>query len=184
MLCQVNTSLIYVQILSNKHDSQEVAPAMNIEYIDSYIAAVRKVISTMAFMDTEAGHPRIKDEKDHSSFGVVSAVIELMGENRGSLAISFPETSVLKIAASVFAEDFASVNEDVVDLVGELINMISGETRRRLSKFGYQFSAGIPVTLDDNDHEIKHFVESKVILIPFTSKAGEFFAEASFDFPD
>lgn len=157
---------------------------MDIQYIDSYIAAVRKVISTMAFMDTEAGLPRIKDENDHSPSGDVSAVIELMGNNRGSLAISFPEASVLKIAASVFAEDFAAVNEDIVDLVGELINMISGETRRSLSKFGYQFSAGIPVTLNDNGHEIKHFVESKVILIPFTSRAGEFFGEASFDFPD
>ncbi len=154
---------------------------MKIEYIDPFISAIKKVIGTMAFVDSIPGNPFIKKANDFSSPGDISAVIELIGKNKGSLAISFPKNSVLLIAKQVFEEEYKEINEEILDMVGEFINMISGETRKGLAKLGFHFSAGIPVTMQEKNHEIRHFASSRIVSVPFQTRFGDYYAEACFE---
>ncbi len=154
---------------------------MNVEYINPFIAATVKVIHTMAFIESTVGKPYLKKDDDDNAPGDISAVIELTGEGRGSIGISFKKNCILGIAKQMFGEEVSDINLEIVDMVGELVNMVSGETRRNLAKRGFHFKAGIPVTSQGTNHAIPHFVKGRVITIPFQTDNGEYFIEACFE---
>lgn len=81
----------------------------------------------------------------------------------------------------MLGEEYSSLDEEVEDMVGELINMISGDARRQLVKLGFSFSAGIPKISKGDLHEINHSVSERIILIPFITDFGDFYIETCFD---
>jgi len=154
---------------------------MKVEYIQPFISATRKVLSTMAFMESKPKKPYLKTDAQFEQYGDISAVIELTGECRGSIGVAFSKDCVLRIANQMLGEEFPEINKDVSDMVGELVNMISGDARRELVKLGFNFTAGIPVLSKGDHHNLKHFVQDRVIVIPFQTDAGNFFIETAFD---
>lgn len=154
---------------------------MKVEYINPFISATKKVLNTMAFVESKAGKPYLKSDDDKKALGLISDVIELTGESQGSIGISFKADCILHVAEQMFGEAVPEINDEVVDIVGELVNMVSGEARRELAKLGFHFSAGIPVTSKGEGHDLTHFVTSRVIIIPFQTKGGNYFIEACFD---
>ncbi|MBU2646374.1 chemotaxis protein CheX [bacterium] len=154
---------------------------MKVEYIQPFILATRKVLSTMAFMESKPKKPYLKAENELEAYGDISAVIELDGECKGSIGISFTEDCILKIAFQMLGEEYKELNSEISDMVGELVNMISGDARRELVKLGFNFTAGIPVMLKGSNHKLKHFVQERVIIIPFQTEYGEFFIETCFN---
>ena len=154
---------------------------MKVEYIQPFILATRKVLSTIAFMESKPKKPYLKSDDQFEAYGDISAVIELDGECKGSVGISFAEDCILKIAFQMLGEEYDGLNSEVSDMVGEIVNMISGDARRELVKLGFNFTAGIPVMISGPNHKLKHFVQERVIIIPFQTEHGDFFIETSFD---
>ena len=140
----------------------------------------------MAFVESTAKKPFLKEAGDFKGCGEVSAVIELDGttpdgeEIKGSLAVSFQKSCILNVAQQLFGEEYTEINDEVKDIAGEIMNMICGEARRGFAKLGQQFKAGIPIIAIGEGHEIAHFVEGRVILIPFETGSGEYYVEAIF----
>ena len=81
----------------------------------------------------------------------------------------------------MFGEEYNAINDEIVDMVGEIVNMISGDARKELEKLDFKFVAGIPSMEHGKDHILDHTVNERVIVIPFATKSGEFFIETSFD---
>lgn len=154
---------------------------MKIEYIQPFINATRTVLGTMAQIESKPKKPYLKNEGDFAAFGDISSVIELTGECRGSIGLSFTTDCILTVANQMLGENYGALNDEVADMVGELVNMISGDARRQLVKLGFSFSAGIPEIQRGEDHEIIHSVSERIIVIPFTTNSGEFFIETCFD---
>jgi len=154
---------------------------MKVEYIQPFILATRKVLSTMAFMESKPKKPYLKSADQYESYGDISAVIELDGESKGSIGISFSKDCILKIAFQMLGEEYQQITDEISDMVGELVNMISGDARRELVKLGFNFTAGIPVMVKGSKHQIKHFVQERAIVIPFQTVSGDFFIETCFD---
>lgn len=151
---------------------------MKAEHINPFINATRRVLNTMAFMDSKPGKPALK--QDSKAQGEVSALIKLEGGTTGSIGISFSKDCILSIAANMLGQIFEKLDDEILDLVGELVNMISGEARRELAELGFQFTAGIPSTYMGVNHELKHEVSGPILAIPFETDGGSFVIEASF----
>ncbi len=81
----------------------------------------------------------------------------------------------------MFGEEVPELNDEIIDMVGEMVNMVCGEARRELSKLGYTLAAGLPTTSIGPDHEINHFVTGRIILIPFKTPDGALYLEACFE---
>ena len=154
---------------------------MKIEYIQPFINATRKVLSTMANLDSKPLKPYLKTENDFKASGDISSVIDLTGECKGSIGLSFETNCILKVANGMLGEVYQELDEEVADMVGELVNMISGDARRQLVKLGFSFSAGIPRISKGKDHKIQHAVQERIIIIPFKTTAGDFYIETCFD---
>ena len=152
---------------------------MKSEHINPFLEATVNVISTMAMIQPKAGKPYLK--KDKKASGDISGVIGLTGAKSGAIVLSFSAGAACKIIGSMLGEEFAEINPEISDAVGELTNMISGDARRRLAEMGLNFEAGIPTIISGKGHEIESITKGPVIAIPFDVDGHAFVVEASFD---
>ena len=130
------------------------------------------VLKTMAFIEARPGKPFLK--KDNSAKGDITGIIGLAGAVRGSFALSFTESCILRIVSNMLGEEITQVNGDIEDAVGELTNMVSGAARQRLEAMGYSLSAAIPTVVRGKDHCIVHTLGGPSIIIPFETDHGNF----------
>lgn len=152
---------------------------MRVEHINPVISSVINVLETMADVVPVAGKPTLK--KSATASGVVSGLIALEGpEANGSLAVSFPEPVILDIYQRMLKEDKSSVDDMVVDLVGELANMIMGGAKQQFEEKGLQFGLTLPAMLQGEQHQIKHTVDGQVIQLPLTLDSGKIYIEFVF----
>ena len=154
---------------------------MKVDYLNPFIFATRKVLSMMAFMESQPKKPTLKAPGNLEALGDISAVIPLSGECQGSVGISFTESCILQVAFQMFGEEYDSINDEIIDMVGEIVNMVSGDARKELEKLGFTFQAGIPSMVHGKKHLLKHIVTDRIIIIPFQTKSGDFFIETCFD---
>ncbi|MCX7816624.1 MAG: chemotaxis protein CheX [Syntrophales bacterium] len=145
---------------------------MNVEFINPFLEATIEVLKTMAFIEPKPGKPFLK--KDNLAQGDISGIIGLAGDARGSLALSFSESAILRIVSNMLGEEINNMNGDIRDAVGEITNMISGVARKKLEKAGYSIMAAIPTVVSGRNHSIRHVLGGPSIIIPFETEAGSF----------
>ncbi len=151
---------------------------MKAEFINPFLQSTVSVLKTMASLEPVPGKPYIT--KDTCACGDVSGVVGITGETEGSLCLTFSKACILQIASKMLREEVTEVNETVRDVVGELTNMISGDSRRRLQELGHTFQGAIPSVITGPGHEIHHVTKGPILSIPFQTQAGAFVVEACF----
>lgn len=153
---------------------------MNAEFINPFIAALLNVIQTMAQTQLVPGKP--KKKSDNQARGDISGLIGMVGENiQGSMSISFEEGLVLEIMHKMLGEKPDKIDSDVLDMVGEITNMICGGAKNELDKKGYDFGMATPVVVSGVNHLIKHQVDGKKMVMPFSHESGKLYLEMCFN---
>ncbi len=152
---------------------------MDVQLINPFINATVNVLSTMAFVNPQAGKPYLK--KDNMAKGDVTGIIGITGEANGTISVTFDKGSILQVVSNMFGEEMGDINNEVADAVGELTNMISGQARRELEGQGKVFQAAIPSVVTGPNHVIQHITKGPKIAIPFTIEQGVFTIEVCLD---
>ncbi len=153
---------------------------MNVEFVNPILVSILNVLSTMAKIDAKPGRPAVK--QGDVSRGDVTGIIGMTGSKaRGSIAISFPEPVILDIAKRMLNEEPAGVDATVTDLVGEIINMVSGGAKKLLGDQGYDFDMALPAVVSGKNHVVDHKSRGPKIILPFTVDTGVFFVEICFE---
>jgi chemotaxis protein CheX len=145
---------------------------MDVRIINPFLSAAVSVLKTMANIDPKPGKPFLKAQ--NTALGDVSAIIGITGAAQGSMALTFTEPCILKIASSLMGEDYTELNDEVKDSVGELTNMICGDARRRLSEAGFILQAGIPSIVAGKNLTITHIANGPYLAVPFETQWGGF----------
>jgi chemotaxis protein CheX len=152
---------------------------MKADLVEPLVDAARSVLETMAFTQVQPGKPYVKT--DALARGDVSAIVGLTGEASGTISVSFTEKSILPIVSNMLGERIGEMNEDIRDAVGEITNMISGQSRRTLEEKGKVVEAAIPTVIMGKNHSIVHMTRESVVAIPFVTEHGEFTIEVCFE---
>ncbi len=153
---------------------------MNIEFVNPFLEAIINVLSTMAQTEANPGKPYVK--KGSIAKGDVTGIIGLVGEQaKGSLSITFAESTILHIAFKMLGEKIEKVDETIADVVGEITNMVTGGAKKILSEKGYKFDMAIPTTIMGKDHAIVHKTKGTIIVVPFKTNSGGFVVEVCFE---
>ncbi len=150
--------------------------------MNSFLRGAQNVLKTMCFVNPVVSKPFLK--KDTKAIGDVSGIIGLIGHQKGALVLTFSEKAILLIVSKMLYEEQTEINRDVKDAVGELTNMISGDSRKRLSALGMNFEAGLPTVITGRNHEIESGMSAgaQTISIPFVVGAGyRFSVEFNFE---
>lgn len=152
---------------------------MNIKYINPLLESTVTVLSTMAMIEATPGKPSVKDGS--TTLGDVTGLIDLKSEDtHGSLAIGFSKHAILDITARMLGEELDSIDETVIDVAGEITNMITGNAKRLFSESGLEFELTRPSTIVGLEQPLKHSVKGSTILLPFTCNAGNIYVEVCF----
>ena len=138
---------------------------MDVRFINPFLEGTISVIKTMAFLDPVAGKPYLKN--DPLAKGDISGIIGLTGKVKGSLALSFSESCIVKIVSNMLGEEITCINSEIKDAVGEITNMVSGAARKKLESLGFVIMAAIPTVVAGKDHSIVHVLGGPSIIIPF-----------------
>jgi chemotaxis protein CheX len=145
---------------------------MNAKIITPFIEATENVLKTMAFINPQPGKAYLK--QDSVAQGDVSAIIGMTGSIRGSLALSFSGSCILKIVSNMLGEEMSEITSEVKDAVGEITNMVSGVGRQKLESEGFIIAAAIPTIVSGESHSILHVLAGPSLIIPFETEHGPF----------
>lgn len=145
---------------------------MDVRFVNAFLEGTINVLKTMAFVEPRAGKPYLK--QDNIAVGDISGIIGLTGAARGSLALSFSGSCILRVVSNMLGEEITDLNADIQDAVGEITNMISGAARKNLESKGFNIIAAIPTVVFGKGHSIIHVMGGPSIIIPFETDYGPF----------
>lgn len=153
---------------------------MDAAFINPFLSSMSNVLATMAMLEVNPGSVALKSNDIPK--GDVTGVISMKSpKTEGTLAISFTTPVIIAITKRMLGEDVSSINETVIDLVGEITNMVTGSAKSLLEAKGHDFDMARPVVFKGKEQKIAHKKNSAVIIFPFQSDAGEFFVELCFN---
>ncbi|MEF2144735.1 MAG: chemotaxis protein CheX [Desulfovibrionaceae bacterium] len=148
---------------------------MNLDLAIPLIKAAQDVIGTMASIECRAGTPYIK--KGQVAKGDVTGLVGVTGDKTGSLSISFDKKCAIAIVRAMLGSEIEDILRDVKDAVGEITNMVSGQSRATMARNGLTLQSGTPMVVMGDRHVIQHVTNAPIMAIPFTTPDGEFTIE-------
>lgn len=111
---------------------------MNVEFVNFFIGGLLNVLEIMVQIMLIFG--KFKKKSDDVVYGDVLGLIGMVGFNvKGLMFIIFDEGLILSIMYNMLGEVFSEIDVEVVDMVGEIINMICGNVKCDLVEKGYEF---------------------------------------------
>jgi chemotaxis protein CheX len=139
-------------------------------YLSPFIENTVKVLQTMA--GTEATFREVYFNNDMRIFGDISGIIGLSGNSEGTVAITLYWDLARKIIARMMKVKQEQINAEYIhDGVGELINMISGSTKKMFKGTPFHFNLSLPTVVAGSGHHLGHPDGSSIALLIFD--AGE-----------
>ncbi|WP_022667604.1 chemotaxis protein CheX [Desulfospira joergensenii] len=151
---------------------------MDVKYINPFISASMEVFLTFAGVESHPGAPVVS--KKPLADKEINGFIGLNGHGiSGYFIINFSSSFLTAIYAEIFDHSKAK-KEELYDLAGELTNMITGMAKAELSKQGFFFDVAVPKISQAPLLMIpQDLVTNPVIVVPFDTRAGKFYIEAS-----
>lgn len=135
--------------------------------IKPFIASTQSVFATMLGSDVE-----VVDGSEYPKNVAfdISGIISFSGAVQGSAVISLDKEVALAIAETLIGVRPEGIDEDVRDMVGELANMIGGNSKERLANT--EVSLGLPTVVTGRGHEVSFEPGAQVCKIYFKSQWG------------
>lgn len=125
----------------------------NEQGLQPFILSVQEIMSMMAVMSVELDELYLNTTPFH--YGDVSGIMALTGEKKGIIMISFFEELSSRIISSIMGLPIEEISDDeLLDGVGELINMIAGGAKARLGDSEYHFLLSAPTVITGNQHRV------------------------------
>ena len=136
------------------------------EYLTPFIDNTVNVLKTMA--SVEPTFREVWFSKEFKIFGDISGIIGLSGNSEGTVAVTFYWPLARKIIAQMMKVEEDRVNAEYIhDGVGEIINMISGATKKNFSGTPYYFELSIPTVVVGSGHQLGHPEASSIAVLTF-----------------
>lgn len=116
---------------------------VNVDFINPVLAATVHTISTMTSLQVKHGKPYMK--KPGAVSGDICGIIpvESRGFN-GTIAICFEEQVFMKVISKILGMEFKQLDDSMKREVGELINIIFGQTRHRMEEMHLETRMALP----------------------------------------
>ena len=139
------------------------------EQIQEYVRnAAAEVFSTMLGMEIEAGEGYL-DKNDPAVTDGVLSFVGLAGPWAGAGAISCTADFACKICAGLLMTEATSVNEEVLDAVGEVTNMVIGNFKTMAEQHLGPLGLSIPTVIFGHNFTSRSTGHNEWVVLPFKS---------------
>ncbi len=148
---------------------------MKAKYINPFLAASMNLFKNYLGVDCKSGTPFLNPDPQHLE--EVTGIIGLAGETVGAVVLSFSRETAIGIASKMAGIPYHTLSNEVIDIVGELVNIVAGNAKKDLLEFRINIS--LPGVLIGSGSKIKWPSGVPVITIPFDSELGPFSVNVS-----
>lgn len=140
-----------------------------------FTESAKSIFSVMLGWKIESGESS-KSNRFQSKHEI-SGIIGFSGTLRGNMVIGIDQDFAFAVAEAFFGGTPTSIDSEVIDMVGELANMIGGNAKERLITTGVNL--GLPMVICGKGHRVSFDPGAEVELLPFTSPHGSFTLEVA-----
>ena len=146
---------------------------MDVNHVNPFLESTISVFGSMLGEAPKAGTPAILDEF-HSHRWDISGVIGIVGAADGVIALRLTRNLVGKILenSGVVCENDEETSDVVNSMVGEIINMIAGNTVGKIDQ--YDLDITVPLVVQGQNHSIAWPRNTPIITLPFRLSKGVF----------
>jgi chemotaxis protein CheX len=144
---------------------------MDLEYIEPFITATTGVFRDMFKEEPEYLNPYLLDRKNPGEWDI-SGVIGIAGDTKGAVVVSLSAELSALLTSRLVGHAVTPDDPDVVDAVGEVVNIIAGNAKKGLEQF--RLSISLPSIVRGKDHSVAWQSEIPIIGIPFKVPSGRF----------
>lgn len=148
---------------------------MHVKYINPFLKASMNLFKAHLGLRVTSGKPYLM--KDPHDLHEVSGIIGLAGETEGAVVLSFSRETAINIVSRMTGRNYQALGTEIIDGVGELINIIAGNAKQGLLEFRIKIS--LPGVITGNTYRIHWPDGIPVVCIPFDSDVGPFTVNVS-----
>ncbi len=135
------------------------------QYIEPFVRVCESVFQSFLNFTISVGRPYLCDSSSTNDWDI-SGIIGLTGEARGAVVLSMKESLALNITSLLSGNSKSKVDEEVIDAVGELVNIIAGNAKKGLEET-FRLVISLPTIVHGNNHTIAWPIEkTRIICIP------------------
>lgn len=165
-----------------KRRSAPARPAVDVEFINPFIMATKKVIETQAQTPLAPGKAYLRKPSERIPMEIAGVIGLSCTEFKGSISICFRAEVFLKIYENMVGEKHDQITGEIEDAAGELLNIIFGQAKTVLNdQKGYTLEKALPTILVGEKLKLHHQSRAPAIVLPFESPAGAFHLEILID---
>jgi chemotaxis protein CheX len=136
------------------------------KYIQPFIDVCKAVFKDFVGVELRPGRPYFVETNAEAEWDL-SGVIGLSGEARGAVVVSMKKNLALKITGILTNGHHACVDEEVVDAIGEIVNIIVGNVKKSLEE-AFRLVISLPTIIQGKGHQVKWpTAQTRIINIPF-----------------
>ena len=148
---------------------------MQVKYINPFLEASVNLFKEFLGLNIKPGKPYVLD--DPQDLFEVSGIIGLAGETVGAVVLSFSRETAIEMVSKMEGRAYSALGSEVIDGVGELINIIAGNAKQGLMDFRIEIS--LPGVITGTTYRIHWPDGIPVVTIPFESEIGPFTVNVS-----
>ena len=139
-------------------------------YLPNFIASTKAIFQTMLGWDVTVAsvnkHNEFQPGRD------VTGIIGLAGAMKGTIVVSVDKEVAFAAAEVFIGVRPTSIDSDVLDLLGELANMIGGGAKERFDN--PKIVLGLPTTVSGGDYRVTFNAGAEIETVEFNSPFGIF----------
>lgn len=157
-------------------DTAKNSQQVDAEFIDPFLLGVKQVFNDMVGLDPVA--QPLFSYAEANPMGDVASVMPLQcSALTGQLCISFKWPALLNVAEQLLGESLEDMDTMVLDVAGEITNIVTGVAKALLVEKGYDFALARPTTVVADNFSDLSLIGSPRIVVPFEIPSGKIFVD-------
>jgi chemotaxis protein CheX len=138
-----------------------------IDYINSFIKVSTSVFKDFTLCDIKPDKVMFMDKTDFQKWDI-SGIITISGGANGLAVISMKTATAIKITKQLTGMEHTYLDDEVVDAIGEIINIITGNIKKELED-DFKLKISLPKVIKGKAHFVVWPTErERLICVPFT----------------
>jgi len=143
------------------------------KYIPSFIKVCELVFINFCRTEVKAGNVFYMTRENRELGWDISGIIGLSGQLSGAVSLSMKDNIAFQITKTLTGTDHNSFDADVIDAIGEIINIIAGNIKREFQE-SFRTAISLPSIIQGKGHRLVWPSKNiKIFCIPFSIFSDE-----------
>lgn len=152
--------------------SQPIGPELREQMLAPFISGATFTLREWAH--TEIVVQAVYRKSRHTPFGDVAAILPLTSAREEALVLSFSKHTASILAARILGREGETLETEIIhDCVGEIANVIAGQTKALLAGTPHHFSLATPTVVMGDGLKARKGPWGDCMIIVFGSNVGE-----------